>query len=218
MAEAQTIRLLIAEDQPMIRKALASLLELEPDFDVVASVADGEEAIVAARAYRPDVILMDIKMPRLDGVSATRAILRDVPAARVIVLTTFETDDLVFEAVMAGARAYLLKDAEEREIVEAIHSVMRGESRLSPRVAEKIVAEFRRIKANDQATGGIGEELLTDRERDVLGGVAAGKNNRDIARDLNLAEGTVKNHVSAILSKLHLRSRTELAVRAKGGR
>jgi DNA-binding NarL/FixJ family response regulator len=218
MAQEQSIRLLIAEDQPMIRNALANLLELEPDFDVVASVGDGQEAVVATRAYRPDVILMDIKMPRMDGVAATRAIMREYPEARVIVLTTFENDDYVFEAVMAGARAYLLKDAEEREIVEAIHSVMRGESRLSPRVAEKLVGEFRRMKAQDQAGAGLEEDLLTERERDVLSGVAAGKNNRDIARELNLAEGTVKNHVSAILSKLHLRSRTELAVKAKGAR
>jgi DNA-binding NarL/FixJ family response regulator len=215
---AQKIRVLIAEDQPMIRNALAKLLSLEADVDVVASVADGEEAVRAARAYRPDVVLMDIKMPRLDGVAATRVIARDVPTAGVIALTTFDTDDLVFEAVVAGAKAYLLKDAEESEIVAAIRAVAKGESRLSPRIAAKIVGEFRRVKAEERREDAIEAELLTERERDVLAGVAAGKGNREIARDLDLAEGTVKNHVSAILSKLHMRSRTELAVKTKASR
>lgn len=146
MTNNQPIRLLIAEDQPLIRKAFGALLELEPDISVVAAAADGAEAIRAARAWRPDVVLMDIKMPRVDGIAATRAILQDNPQTNVIVLTTFETDELVFEAILAGAKAYLLKDAEESEILEAIRAAARGEPRLSPRIAEKIIGEFRRVK------------------------------------------------------------------------
>ncbi len=210
----QSIRLLIAEDQAMIRKAFAALLELEPDLAVVATAADGAEAISAARAFRPDVVLMDIKMPRIDGIAATRDILAENPQTRVIILTTFETDDLVFEAILAGAQAYLLKDADESEIVAAIRAAARGESRLSPRIAEKILGEFRRVKNPAPSREYCAFDPLTDREKDVLAGVAAGKNNKLIARELGLAEGTVKNHVSTILAKLHLRSRTELAVRA----
>jgi DNA-binding NarL/FixJ family response regulator len=214
VSENQSFRLLIAEDQPMIRKALTGLLELEPDIAVVAAVGDGAEAIRAARAYSPDIVLMDIKMPRVDGIEATRAILRDNPKIRVIMLTTFENDDLIFEAILAGAQAYLLKDAEESEIVEAIRAAARGEPRLSSRVAEKIIGEFRRVKGPERAGESLGEDLLTEREKSVLSGVASGKGNREIARELKLAEGTVKNHVSTILAKLHLRSRTELAIKA----
>ncbi len=198
----------------MIRKAFAALLELVPDLAVVATAADGAEAINAARAFRPDVVLMDIKMPRIDGIAATREILAENPQTRVIILTTFETDELVFEAILAGAQAYLLKDAEESEIVAAIRAAARGESRLSPRIAEKILGEFRRVKNPALSREHCALDPLTDREKDVLAGVAAGKNNKLIARELGLAEGTVKNHVSTILAKLHLRSRTELAVRA----
>lgn len=218
MTDAQTIRILIADDQPMIRKALAALLDGEPDLTVVAGVADGAEALRAVRAYRPDVVLMDLKMPIVDGVAATRQILAELPRTRVISLTTFDHDELVFEAIMAGASAYLLKDARESEIVEAIRAVARGEPRLSPSIAAKILNEFRRVKGVERAEPPLDEELLTEREKDVLAGVASGKANRDIARDLRLAEGTVKNHVSTILSKLQLRSRTELAVRAVSGR
>jgi DNA-binding NarL/FixJ family response regulator len=212
------IRVLIAEDQPVIRKTLARLLRRESDMEVTGCVADGDEAIRAAHAYSPDVVLMDLKMPRVDGVAATRAILGENPSVRVIALTTFDTDDLVFEAILAGANAYLSKDAEEGEIVEAVRAAARGESRLSPCVAEKIIEEFRRIKAQQRLSAALDEHLLTERERHVLAGVAAGKGNREIARELKLAEGTVKNHVSTILSKLQLRSRTELAVKAVLGR
>jgi len=207
------IRLMIAEDQTMIRQAFVALLELEPDIEIAATAADGAEAIAAARAYRPDVVLMDIKMPRVDGLAATRAILSENPLTRVIVLTTFETDELVFEAILSGARAYLLKDAQPDEIMNAIRAAARGEPRLSPSVAGKILDEFRRLKSNTRPAE-VEAEPLTEREKTVLLRVADGKGNREIARELGLAEGTVKNHVSAILSKLHLRSRTELAVRA----
>lgn len=215
-AEGQ-IRLMIAEDQTVIRKALSALLALEPDIDVVATAVDGEQAVSTARSYLPDVILMDLKMPRMDGVAATRAILAHAPQIHIIMLTTFDTDELVFEAITAGAQGYLLKDAEESEILAAIRGVVKGEPRLSPSIAAKILAEFRRVKVATKpapAPGAAQEEPLTDREKDVLAHVAAGKGNREIAKEMGLAEGTVKNHVSTILAKLHLRSRTELAIRA----
>lgn len=204
---------MIAEDQSVIRKALAALLALEADIAVVATAADGEQAVSAALAYAPDVVLMDLKMPRMDGIAATRAILAKSPSIRVIMLTTFDADELVFEAVSAGAQGYLLKDAEEGEILSAIRAAARGEPRLSPSIAAKILGEFRRVRTPSKSALE-DEEPLTDREKDVLNHVAAGKGNREIAREMGLAEGTVKNHVSTILAKLHLRSRTELAIRA----
>ena len=210
----QPLRILIAEDQAVIRKAIAALLAFEPDMTVVDAVADGEQAVAAARAYLPDIVLMDAKMPRMDGVAATRAILAANPQARVIMLTTFDNDDLVFDAMSAGAYGYLLKDSDEAELLAAIRAVANGEPRLSPGVATKILAEFRRVRAQPRVAPRANEEPLTQREKDVLTRVAAGKGNREIAIEMGLAEGTVKNHVSTILAKLHLRSRTELAIRA----
>jgi len=219
LTQPRSIRLMIAEDQTVIRKALAALLALEPDIDVVATAADGEQAVSAARAFSPDVILMDAKMPRMDGVAATRAILAENPKTRVIMLTTFDNEDLVYDAITAGAQAYILKDSEEGEILAAIRAVARGEPWLSPSVAAKILTEFRRVKSpRRSAPTAEDEEPLTEREKDVLAHVAAGKCNRDIAKEMGLAEGTVKNHVSTILAKLHLRSRTELAIRALSSR
>lgn len=215
MTQETPIRLLIAEDQAVMRKAVAAMLALEPDIVVVATAADGDQAVRAARAFQPDVVLMDMKMPRMDGVEATRAILAENPNAHIIALTTFDDDALVFDAFLAGAQAYLLKDAEESEILAAIRAGARGESRLSPGIARKILTEFRRVKGGPSARETqVDEEPLTDREKEVLAGVAAGKSNRAIGDELGLAEGTIKNHVSAILAKLQLRSRTELAIRA----
>lgn len=213
----KSIRLMIAEDQAMIRQAFVALLEQESDIDVAATAADGAEAIAAARAFRPDVVLMDIKMPRVDGLAATRAILAENPLTRVIVLTTFETDELIFQAIIAGARAYLLKDSPPDEILASIRAAARGETWLTPSVAGKILDEFRRLKAPAPMLSSA-TEPLTEREKAVLRHVAGGKGNKEIARELGLAEGTVKNHVSAILSKLHLRSRTELALQAQSMR
>ncbi|MCX7900166.1 MAG: response regulator transcription factor [Methylocystis sp.] len=212
----QPIRLMIAEDQSVVRKAIAALLAMETDIDIVATAADGEQAVSAARAYSPDIVLMDVKMPRMDGVAATRAIVSENPDVRVIMLTTFDADELVFDAILAGAQSYLLKDSEESEILATIRAVAKGEPRLSPNIAAKILGEFRRVKAPSQKSDAtrLEEEKLTDREKDILAGVAAGKGNRQIAQELGLAEGTVKNHVSTILAKLHLRSRTELAIKA----
>ena len=212
---SEKIRLLIAEDQPLIRRALASLFDAEADVEVVAQAGDGAEAVRMARAWSPDVALLDIKMPRLNGIEAARQITQELPAIKVVMPTTFDTDDLVFDAILAGAVGYLLKEAEEREIVATVRDAARGHSRLSPSIARRVLDDFRRIKkprpaANAEAVG----EALTARESLVLDLIVEGKANKDISRALSLAEGTVKNHVSNILSKLHARSRTELAVKA----
>jgi DNA-binding NarL/FixJ family response regulator len=210
------IRILIAEDQQLVRRAFSAMLTLESDIKIVAEAADGAEAIQLARQWRPDIVLMDLQMPRVGGVGAMKHILEDVPDARIIVLTTFDTDELVFEAISAGAHAYLLKDSNEAEILETIRAVHAGQSRLSSRVAGKVLDEFRRQRPSGVAApdnGGPADEPLTGREEKVLALVAKGKGNREIADMVCLAEGTVKNYVSKIMEKLHVGSRTELAVK-----
>ena len=193
------------------------MLSLEPDIEVVAEAADGVEAVENARARRPDVVLMDIQMPRMNGIAATRTIRQERPQTAVVVLTTYDTDDIVFDAIAAGAQAYLLKDAEEKEILETIRGVMRGETNMSARIATKVISEFRRMKAQTLPASIEGETVqLTEREESILALVAQGDGNKEIARKLDLAEGTVKNYVSRILDKLHARSRTELAIKAQG--
>lgn len=220
---ARRLRLLIADDQPLIRRALAMTLGTEPDIEVVGQAADGAEAIERALALRPDVIVMDLQMPRVSGVVATREITARLPSVGVVVLTTFDHDDLVFEAIRAGARAYLLKDAAEDEVLETIRAVQRGESRLSPSIARKVMEQFRRFDAArpgapDPAPGaGAAAQAappLTDKEERILQLVCEGLSNKRIGAAVFLAEGTVKNYVSRIMEKLHARSRTELAVRA----
>ena len=211
------IRILIAEDQQLVRRAFASMLALESGIKVVAQAADGAEAIQLARQWRPDIVLMDLQMPRVGGIGAMKRILEDVPNARIIVLTTFDTDELVFEAISAGAHAYLLKDSNESEILETIRAVHSGQSRLSPKVAGKVMDELRRQRPSVVATpdeNGPVDEPLTDREEKVLALVAKGKSNREIADTVFLAEGTVKNYVSKIMEKLNVGSRTELAIKA----
>ena len=212
------IRLLIAEDQPLIRRALAGLFEKDGDVDLVGLASDGAEAVAMARAWRPDVALLDIKMPRLNGIEAAKQINRDRPETRIVMLTTFDTDDLIFDAILAGAIGYLLKDTEESEIVATVKDAARGQSRMSPQIARRVIEDFRRIKKPRTAPAlDAAQEKLTERESAILELIGAGKSNRDISRALDLAEGTVKNHVSNILSKLHARSRTELAIKALGG-
>jgi DNA-binding NarL/FixJ family response regulator len=221
------IRVLVVDDQPLIRQGLARLLGVEPDIAVIGQSADGQEAIQAARRERPDVVLMDLHMPRVDGVAATRGITAELPRTQVVVLTALDADDLVFEAIRAGAQAYLLKDAPPSEVLDTIRAVHRGDSRLSPNIARKVMEQFRLLPAESRdATsvsfagapaagdpGAAGRDALTPREERVLALVAEGKSNREIARTLFLAEGTVKNHVSRIMEKLRARTRTELAVK-----
>lgn len=240
------LRLLIVDDQPLIRRGLAMMLEAEEGIEIVGQAADGIEAIEMALATSPDVVVMDLQMPRASGVVATREITAQRPATRVVVLTTYDHDDLVFEAIRAGAQAYLLKDASEAEVLDTVHAVHRGESRLSPAIARKVMDQFRAFSAHapdrgDAATvqapsaapattappassvAGRGvpgslEDPLTDKEERILELIALGKSNKQIAAAVFLAEGTVKNYVSRIMDKLHARSRTELAVRAVGRR
>ena len=232
----RALRLLIVDDQPLIRRGLAMMLAAEPGIEVVGQAADGLDAIEQALASRPDVVVMDLQMPRASGVTATREITARLPATRVVVLTTYDHDELVFEAIRAGAHAYLLKDAAEAEVLATIHAVHRGESHLSPTIARKVMAQFRALSAAspraDDANAIAPEVLLTlrtagstsldepltDKEERVLDLLSQGKSNKQIAAAVFLAEGTVKNYVSRIMEKLHSRSRTELAVRAIGRR
>lgn len=217
MSERETaaelsFRVMIVEDQHLIRRAFKTLLSLEPDIEVVAQAADGVEAVRLARIFHPDVVLMDLNMPRMGGVAATQQILVDSPKTRIIVLTTFDDDQSIFDAISAGASAYLLKDAEEAEILATI----RGQTRLSSPIAARLMGELRRMRPARSANDKDNEPLdpLTDREHEILAHVAHGRSNKEIASALRLAEGTVKNYVSRIMEKLHVRTRTELAVKA----
>lgn len=231
LAPLPRVRLLIADDQPLIRRALALTLGVEPDIEVVGQAVDGVDAIEQALALRPDVVVMDLQMPRASGVVATREIAAQLPAVGIVVLTTFDDDERVFEAIRAGAHAYLLKDAAEDEVLETIRAVQRGEARLSPSIARKVMEQFRRLDtvtpraavadvAAVAASGprGVPDEPLTAKESRILQLIAEGMSNKQIGAAVFLAEGTVKNYVSRIMEKLHARSRTELAVRAVGRR
>jgi len=215
MADSDQIKVLIAEDQQLVRRAFSMMLSLEQDIKVVGEAPDGAEAIQLARQWRPDVVLMDLQMPRVGGIGAMKRILEDVPGARIIVLTTFDTDELVFEAISAGASAYLLKDSSEAEILDTIRAVHQGQSKLSSSIARKVLDEFRRQRPTSAEGEGTEEdEPLTEREEKILALVAKGKSNRQIADAIFLAEGTVKNYVSRIMEKLNVESRTELAIKA----
>lgn len=209
------LRLLIVDDQPLIRRGLAMMLATEPGIAVVGQAADGAEAVERALALRPDVVVMDLQMPRVSGVVATREITAQLPATRVVVLTTYDDDERVFEAIRAGAQAYLLKDASEAEVLETIRAVHRGESRLSPSIARKVMAQFRALAARAPEVATVApatlDEPLTDKEARILDLIAQGRSNKQIASAVFLAEGTVKNYVSRIMDKLHARSRFELA-------
>ncbi len=202
------IRVLIAEDQTLMRQGLKTILDLEEGFEVVGEASDGQEAVDRAMALRPDVVLMDVQMPRMTGVEATTLLAAALPLARVIILTTFDYDEYVFDGIKAGARGYLLKDTPATELLAAIRRVHAGESIIQPSVATRMIAEFTRRREVPQ---GPEYELLSERERDVLRLIADGLSNKEIASRLILAEGTVKNHVSAILEKLHAANRTQAA-------
>ncbi|MGH9824980.1 MAG: response regulator transcription factor, partial [Blastocatellia bacterium] len=193
------IKILIVDDQALFREGLRTLLSVQEGFEVVGEAGNGDEAIKLARVQKPSVILMDLQMPILDGVAATRRLKAEQPECRIIVLTTFDDDDSVFDGLRAGAVGYLLKDAPAEKLYEAIRAAARGESFLQPSVAAKVVAEFARLttsppKAGDRGTSLI--EPLSDREREILRCIATGASNREIAATLFLAEGTVKNHVT----------------------
>ena len=207
------IRVLIADDQEMIRSGLRLILAAEPDIDVVAEVSDGDDAVAAARRLRPDVTLMDIRMPRLDGLQATRRLLADTaPPTRVVVLTTFDIDTYVYEALRAGASGFLLKNAPAEELVQAIRVVASGEGLLDPAVTRRVIEEFARIPAQTQPPPELAN--LTERELEVLNQVAGGLSNAEIAARLYVSEATVKTHVARMLTKLRLRDRVQAVVYA----
>ena len=216
------IKILLVDDQPLFREGLRTLLSVQTDFEIVGEAGNGEEAIKLARTLQPAVVLMDLQMPVLDGVAATRCLKTEQPDCRVIVLTTFDDDENVFDGLRAGAVGYLLKDAPSEKLCEAIRLAARGESFLQPSVAAKVVAEFARLTspASKAVTPSQPHtepliEPLSDREREILSLISAGASNREIANTLFLAEGTVKNHVTNILGKLGVRDRTQAALKAK---
>jgi DNA-binding NarL/FixJ family response regulator len=206
------IRILLCEDQTLVRDGLHTILDLQPGMAVVGEAGDGEAAVQLALELRPDIVLMDIQMPRRNGVEATALITAACPGCKVIVLTTFDNDDYVFDAVKAGAMGYMLKDVPKTELVDTIRRVHAGESFIQPRVASKLLLEFGRRARQSQ---GSQEEPLTEREREVLGLLAGGASNREIGAALYLAESTVKNHVSSILGKLHAANRTHAVTLAR---
>jgi two-component system, NarL family, response regulator LiaR len=203
------IRVLVADDHAVVRQGLRTFLELQEDIEVVADVADGRAALAAVSEYDPDVVLMDLVLPEVDGVEAIRRIASERPRTRVIALTSFLDDDKVFPAVSAGAAGYLLKDVEPPELVRAIRTVHRGEALLHPAVAARLMGEY-------ATTGGSRESVdnLTPREREVVELIARGLSNKRIALELGISEKTVKAHVSSILAKLGLTDRTQVALRA----
>ncbi len=209
------IKILLVDDQPLFREGLRTLLSVHLDFEVVGEAGNGSEAIKLAHSLRPQVVLMDLQMPVLDGVAATRRLHEEQPDCRVIVLTTFDDDEMVFEGLRAGAVGYLLKDAPSEKLAEAIRVAARGETFLQPSVAAKVVAEFARLSRKTVATANPVIEPLSEREIEVLRLIAQGSRNREIISALFLAEGTVKNHVTNILGKLEARDRTQAALKAR---
>jgi len=209
------IRILLCDDQPLFRKGLRILLSLQPDFEVVDEAADGAEAVELAKKHRPAVILMDLQMPGLDGIAATRQVRADLPDCQVIALTTFDDDQNVFEGLRAGAIGYLLKDVPPEKLFEAIRLSARGESFIQPSVARKVVVEFARLSERSPQARKLELELLSEREREVLQLVTNGASNKEIATKLFIAPGTVKNHVTNILDKLGVRDRTQAALKGR---
>jgi two-component system, NarL family, response regulator LiaR len=204
------IRVLIADDHAVVRQGLRTFLDLQADIDVVGEAADGEEAVAVAAEHAPDVILLDLVMPRLDGIGALRRLRETAPAARVIVLTSFGEDERLFTALRAGASGYLLKDVEPAELVRSIRTVHGGGAPLSPAVAARVVEEF----ASGGGAGRAPADDLTPRELEVLCLIARGQSNKRIALELGVAEKTVKTHVSHVLAKLGLSDRTQAALYA----
>ena len=211
------IRVFVADDQAIVRKGIQALLATEADIEVVGEAENGQQAAVRVRELRPDVILMDLEMPEVDGIEAIRRIIADWPEARILVLTSFATDDKVFPAIKSGAMGYLLKDSEPEELVQAIRQVYRGESSLHPKIARKLLQEMAGGPPSSRQRDRPAErvvEPLTARELEVLKLVSSGKSNLEIAAQLTISGATVRTHVSNILAKLHLASRTQATLYA----
>lgn len=202
------IRILLVDDQSIIREGLASLLETQSDLEIVGEAENGKIAVERSLKLQPDVILMDIRMPVMDGVAAIRQLRKQAPEIKILVLTTFDDDEYVTQAIASGAKGYLLKDTPSAELAQAIRAVNQGYSQLGPGLLEKALA------SNSEMTASITSQLneLTSREKEVLRLIANGYNNREIAAELYIAERTVKNHVNSILRRLNLRDRTQAAI------
>ena len=209
------IRLMIVDDQKLMRQGLKTLLELEGGFEIVAEAGDGQAALDAYAELQPDVALMDIRMSGMDGVEATRRLRQQWPDARVIILTTFNDDEYVFEALRVGALGYLLKDLSGQELANAVRTVAGGGALIDPSVARKVVAEFARLTPPARPMNDGLPDPLTERELDVLRLLAQGLSNREIGNKLSLTEGTVKNYVTNVLQKIGARDRTQAALRGR---
>ncbi len=209
------IRLLIVDDQRLMREGLRTLLELEHGFEVVGEAANGQDALDAYAELLPDVVLMDIRMPGMDGVEATRRLCARWPATRIIILTTFDDDANVFEGLRAGAVGYLLKDLSGQELAHAVRTVYNGGGLIEPTVAKRVMAEFARLHPPVRTLGEGLPEPLSERELEVLKLVSAGLSNREIGKKLALTEGTVKNYVTNVLQKIGVRDRTQAALRGR---
>ncbi|SCL59558.1 two component transcriptional regulator, LuxR family [Micromonospora citrea] len=208
------IRVLLADDEAMIRAGIRSILATDPDIEVVAEATDGREAVELVRAHRPDVALLDIRMPRLDGLSAAAELRRATPDVSVVMLTTFDEDEYVSRALAEGAAGFLLKAADPRELIIGVRAVADGAAYLSPRIAQKVIAQLGAGQLSKADAARRRVEQLTPREREVLALVGRGKSNQEIGGELFLAEGTVKSHVSAILLRLSLNNRVQAAILA----
>ncbi len=210
------LRILLVDDQSLFREALRTLLSLQPDFEIVAEAENGERAVALARVHKPDVALMDLRMPVMDGVEATRRMAQAAPATRVVVLTTFDEDEEIFEALRAGALGYLLKACSADKLNESVRAAAKGTSVLEPSVAAKMMAEINRLSAREGKK--VSQSLsdpLSERELGVLKLLASGCSNKEIGVRLNITEGTVKNHMTNVLGKLGVLDRTQAALRAR---
>lgn len=205
------IRVLLADDQELVRTGLRLILETADDLSVVGAATDGREAVELAHELRPDVVLMDIRMPVLDGIEATRRITGTLPGVRVVMLTTFDRSQLVYESLVAGASGFLLKDAPSAQLVGGVRAAARGEELLAPRITRRLIEEFTRGARQGRPRG---YDELTDREAEVLGLVARGRSNAEIAGELYVSIQTVKTHVARVLAKLGLRDRVQAVVLA----
>ena len=205
----EEIKVLIADDHAIVRNGIAALLATEADITVIGEASNGQEAVRAAQELHPDVILMDLVMPEMDGIQAIQQIMINDPKARILVMTSFATDEMVFPAIRSGALGYLLKDSSPEELIAAIHQVYQGESSLHPQIARRVIQEISQPPTQTPT-----EEPLTEREVEVLKLIARGMSNQEIAKQLVISETTVRTHVSRILGKLHLASRTQAALYA----